>query len=124
MTAQQFDFGGRTAADLSSLRGILDDAAATDDDVEFTKLDARFHIGIAQAARNRFLADALEQVRAEVYVVMLLLPDTPMWRQRSLEEHERIFAAVQQADAEKAALAAARHVRHSVASARALLHSL
>jgi GntR family transcriptional regulator, transcriptional repressor for pyruvate dehydrogenase complex len=114
----------RSAADLASLRELLDEAAATDDDVEFTKLDARFHIGVAQAAKNRFLADALEQVRAELYVIVLLLPDTPIWRQRSLAEHERIFAAVNQGDASKATQASARHVRHTVASARALLHSL
>jgi GntR family transcriptional regulator, transcriptional repressor for pyruvate dehydrogenase complex len=114
----------RSAADLKALRELLDDAAATDDDVEFTKLDARFHTGLAQAAKNRFLADALEQIRAELYVVILLLPDTPMWQQRSLAEHERIFAAVKLGDATRAAQASARHVRHSVASARALLHSL
>jgi GntR family transcriptional repressor for pyruvate dehydrogenase complex len=112
------------ARDLASLRELLDRAAATDDDVEFTKLDARFHVGLAQAAGNRFLADALEQIRAQTYVVILLLPDTPLWRRRSQSEHERIFAAVAQRDATRAAQASARHVRHSVASARALLHSL
>ncbi|HEX3926070.1 MAG TPA: FCD domain-containing protein [Streptosporangiaceae bacterium] len=110
--------------DLASLRELLDRAAATDDDVEFTKLDARFHVGLAQAAGNRFLADALEQIRAQTYVVILLLPDTAIWRRRSQSEHERIFAAVAQRDAARAAQASARHVRHSVASARALLHSL
>jgi DNA-binding FadR family transcriptional regulator len=114
----------RTTEELSTLRQLLDDAAATDDDVEFTKLDARFHTSLAQAAKNKFLADALEQVRAELYVVVLLLPDTPMWRQRSLTEHEHIFAAVKTGDAKQAAQASARHVGHSVASARALLHSL
>jgi GntR family transcriptional repressor for pyruvate dehydrogenase complex len=110
--------------DLASLREVLDQAAATDDDVEFTKLDARFHVGLAQAAGNRFLAGALEQIRAQTYVVILLLPDTPMWQRRSQAEHERIFAAVAQGDAARAAQASARHVRYSVASARALLHSL
>jgi len=114
----------RSAEDLAALRDLLDTAAATDDDVEFTKLDARFHTRIAAAARNRFLADALERVRAELYVIFLLLPDTPLWQQRSLEEHERIFIALEEGDAERAARAAARHVRHSVASARAMLHSL
>jgi GntR family transcriptional regulator, transcriptional repressor for pyruvate dehydrogenase complex len=114
----------RSADDLSALRELLDTAAATDDDVEFTKLDARFHTRVAKAARNRFLADALEQVRAELYVIFLLLPDTPLWQQRSLEEHERIFVALEEADAERANRAAARHVRHSVTSARAMLQSL
>ena len=114
----------RTAADLAALRQLLDDAAGTDDDVEFTKLDARFHIKVAQSAKNRFLTDALEQVRAQLYVIVLLLPDTPMWQQRTLTEHQRIFIALQQGDAEKASQAAARHVRHTLASARALLHSL
>jgi GntR family transcriptional regulator, transcriptional repressor for pyruvate dehydrogenase complex len=114
----------RSAEDLTALRRLLDAAAATDDDVEFTKLDTRFHIRVGQAARNRFLADALERVRAELYVILLLLPDTPLWQQRSLDEHERIFAGLDVGNAEPAARAAARHVRHSVASARAMLHSL
>jgi GntR family transcriptional repressor for pyruvate dehydrogenase complex len=114
----------RSAADLAALRQLLDDAAGAHDDVVFTKLDARFHLKLAQSAKNRFLTDALEQVRGQLYVIMLLLPDTAMWQQRSLTEHQRIFIAVQQGDAEKASQAAARHVRHTLASARALLHSL
>jgi GntR family transcriptional regulator, transcriptional repressor for pyruvate dehydrogenase complex len=114
----------RSAKDLESLRELLDAAGATDDDVEFTKLDARFHTCVAEAAANRFMTDALERVRAELYVIFLLLPDSPLWQQRSLKEHEHIFAALQEGNAERASRAAARHVRHSVASARALLHSL
>ncbi|MGH3276581.1 MAG: FadR/GntR family transcriptional regulator, partial [Streptosporangiaceae bacterium] len=76
----------RTAADLAALRELLDAAAVTDDDVEFTKLDARFHITIAESARNRFLADALERIRAELHVVVLLLPDTPLWQRRTLSD--------------------------------------
>jgi GntR family transcriptional repressor for pyruvate dehydrogenase complex len=117
----------RGDSDLTALRELLDAAAAaaaTEDDAEFTKLNARFHVTFVQAAGNRFLTNALEQVRAALYIVVLLLPDSPMWRQRSLAEHERIFAAVRKADAERAAHASARHVRHSVASVRALLHSL
>lgn len=114
----------RSAADLASLRELLDSAAATVDDVEFTKLDARFHIAVAQAARNRFLAEALERVRAELFVIVQLLPDTPLWQQRSLEEHERIYGAIEQGDAQRAEQACARHIQHSAASARALLHAL
>jgi GntR family transcriptional regulator, transcriptional repressor for pyruvate dehydrogenase complex len=114
----------RSAEDLTVLREVLDAAAVACDDVEFTKLDARFHVGIAEAARNRFLADTLERIRAELYVMLLLLPDTPLWQQRSLEEHERIFIALNEGNAERAARAAARHVRHTAASVRAMLHSL
>jgi GntR family transcriptional regulator, transcriptional repressor for pyruvate dehydrogenase complex len=114
----------RSAKDLESLRELLDTAGVTNDDVEFTKLDARFHTCVAEAAGNRFMADALERVRAELYVILLLLPDSPLWQQRSLKEHERIFTALQEGNAEQASRAAAWHVRHSVASARALLHSL
>jgi GntR family transcriptional repressor for pyruvate dehydrogenase complex len=99
-------------------------SAATDDGVEFTQLDGRFHIGIVQAARNRFLEQALEQVRAELYFAAELLPSTAMWRQRSQAGHEGIFAAVKLADAELAAQLTARHIRYSVASVRALLRSL
>jgi GntR family transcriptional regulator, transcriptional repressor for pyruvate dehydrogenase complex len=114
----------RSADDLQSLREVLDQAAATDDGEEFTQLDGRFHIGIVQAARNRFLEKALEQVRAELYFAAELLPSTPMWRQRSQVGHEDIFAAVKVADAERAAELTARHIRYSVTSVRALLRSL
>jgi GntR family transcriptional repressor for pyruvate dehydrogenase complex len=113
-----------SATDLQALREMLDQAAATDDGVEFAQLDGRFHIGIVQAARNRFLGQALEQVRAELYFAAELLPSTAMWRQRSQAGHEDIFAAVKLADAELAAQLTARHIRYSVASVRALLRSL
>ena len=114
----------RSAAELESLREVLDRAAVTDDGDEFNQLDGRFHIGIVQAARNRFLEQALEQVRAELYFAAELLPSTPMWRQRSQAGHEEIFAAVQAADDELAAQLTARHIGYSVTSVRALLRSL
>lgn len=114
----------RSVADLTSLREVLDQGAATGDGAEFTQLDGRFHIGIVQAAPNRFLAQALEQVRAELHFAAELLPSTPMWRQRSQAGHEHIFAAVNLADAERAAQLTARHIRYSVTSVRALLRSL
>jgi DNA-binding GntR family transcriptional regulator len=103
---------------------VLDQGAAPGDGAEFTQLDGRFHIGIVQAAPNRFLAQALEQVRAELHFAAELLPSTPMWRQRSQAGHEHIFAAVNLADAERAAQLTARHIRYSVTSVRALLRSL
>lgn len=114
----------RSEADLASLREVLDQAAATNDGVVFTQLDARFHTGIVQAAGNRFFAQALERARAELYVAAVLLPSTPIWRQRSHAGHEHIFAALQRGDADHAAQLTARHIRYSVASVRALLRSL
>jgi DNA-binding FadR family transcriptional regulator len=115
----------RSPADLRSLREVLDQAAVTDDGAVFTQLDTRFHTGITRAARNRFAALALEQVRAELYVAAVLLPSTTaMWRQRSQAGHEDIFAAVKAADAERAAQLTVRHIRYSAASVRALLQSL
>jgi GntR family transcriptional regulator, transcriptional repressor for pyruvate dehydrogenase complex len=114
----------RTRSDLADLRELLDAATAASDDVEFTKLDARFHLKIAQAAHNQFLAGTLEQVRAVLHVVVLLLPDTPLWQQRSLTDHRQILEAVAGGQPTQARQAAARHVRRTVVSARALLHSL
>jgi len=113
-----------SAAELESWREVLDQAAATDDGVKFNQLDGRFHIGIVQAARNRFLAQALEQVRAELYFAAELLPSTPIWRQRSRAGHEEIFAAVRAGDAERAAQLTERHIQYSVTSVRALLRAL
>jgi GntR family transcriptional repressor for pyruvate dehydrogenase complex len=114
----------RTASQLAALHGLLEAARRTTDDIEFTKLDARFHVTVAEAASNRFFSETLERVRSVLYVVILLLPDTPLWQQRSLHDHGGVLAAIEVSDPEQARRAMARHVRHTVVSARALLHSL
>jgi GntR family transcriptional regulator, transcriptional repressor for pyruvate dehydrogenase complex len=111
----------RTTEDLARLRRILERAAQTADDAVFTRLDTQFHLAVAGAAHNQFFAEAVESVRLNLNDAVLLLPESPMWQQRSQREHQRIFAALEEGDAQAARKAVRAHVAHTARSVRALL---
>lgn len=114
----------RTDQDLNWLRQTLDRAATTTDDADFTKLDARFHLTVARAAHNRFFSDSLERVRLVIHDAILVLPDSPLWQQRSLREHAAIYAALETGDADRARQAMRNHVGHTARSIQALLQAM
>ncbi len=116
--------GVRTLEDLARLRQIVDRAAETADDALFTSLDTQFHLAVAGAAHNRFFADAVERVRLSLNDAILLLPESRLWQQRSVREHQRIFAALEAGDSQPAGKAVRAHVGHTARSIRALLKAL
>ena len=116
--------GARTPDDLARLLQILDRAAVTTDDALFTGLDTQFHMAVAGAAHNRFFADAVERVRLTLNDAILLLPESPLWQQRSLREHQRICAALEAGGSRAARKAMQTHVGHTARSLRVLLKAL
>lgn len=114
----------RTDLDLSRLRQILDQSAATEDDAAFTKLDTQFHLSVARAAHNRFLLEALESVRLVIHDAILLLPESSLWQRRSVLEHSALLDAVQGGNPERARRAMRNHVDHTAKSIRALLEAI
>ena len=78
-------------------------------------------VAVAGAAHNRFFAEAVERVRLSLNDVILLLPESPLWQQRSLQEHQRIFAALEAGDSRAARQAVLAHVGQTARSVRALL---
>ncbi len=116
--------GHRTEEDLSRLGDLLHRARATDDDLEFTNLDSQFHMSVAEASRNRFLRDVVERVRLAIADAILILPETPLWRGKSLREHQAILNAIGSQDADAARSAMGRHVDHTARSISALLETL
>lgn len=116
--------GARTPEDLALLGQILDRAAGTTDDVLFTNLDTQFHLGVARAAHNRFFTEAVERVRLSLRAVIVLLPESALWQQRSLREHARVYAALEAGDPQAARAAMFAHVGHTARSIRALLRAM
>ncbi len=114
----------RTENDLADLAQIADLAARTTDDALLTSLDTRFHLALTAAAHNRLFGEAVERVRFILHDAILLLPDSPLWQQRSLREHERILAAVRAGNQQVARQAVLAHVDHTAQSLRALLKAL
>lgn len=114
----------RTEEDLAGLRDLLGRADETTDDLEFTNLDAQFHLTIVGASRNRFLREVVERVRLAIADAILVLPETPLWQGKSLREHDAILRAIDAQDADAARGAMAAHVGHTARSISALLETL
>jgi DNA-binding GntR family transcriptional regulator len=99
-------------------------AGAGEDDEAFMRHDTAFHLAIGEAARNRFLAEAIERERLELNRVFPLLPTSAAWHSRSAAEHATVLAAIEAGDGEAARAAMTGHVGHSAESVQALLGAL
>ena len=99
-------------------------AAEAEEDASFMEHDTSFHLAVARASGNRFYAEAVERMRLALSDVFVALPDSATWRAWSNREHADILAAVERGSSQGARAAMEQHVRHTEASARALLSSL
>lgn len=105
-----------TKPQLQELQGILTelDGAFDTDPADFrqlARLDASFHLTIADIADNRFLrqtSHVLHEMLLQGMTTTLLLPGR---REKSRSQHERILAALGTGDPGSAGRAARTHVR-------------
>jgi DNA-binding GntR family transcriptional regulator len=86
-------------------------AALPEDPTVQNHLNSLFHNGVAQAARNRYLAADLKEL-VDTGALMAGYGDVPRWRREAaVDEHRRIVDAIEQRDEATAAATAAQHVR-------------
>lgn len=114
-----------TPADIAKLHGILADLEAAfeadpADIRQLARLDASFHLTIADIAANRFLhqiSRVLHEILTSGMQTTLLIPGR---RERSREQHLVILKALADKDSAAAGRAARNHVRaaHRAALAR------
>lgn len=114
----------RTKGELAAIRAADERMAAAETDAEFMREDTAFHLAIARATGNRFLVEAIEQIRLRLNSVLALLPDTEAWHEKSVNEHAAIVAALARRDPVAAHDLMHGHVRGTARSVRALLKSL
>jgi DNA-binding FadR family transcriptional regulator len=114
----------RSRDELRSLRRRNAAAAAAGTDVEFMQRDTELHLALAEASRNRFFRQAVEDIRLRLNDAMIALPDSHVWHERSTAEHELILRAVTDRDGEGAAAAMRSHIDHTAQSVIALLSAL
>jgi DNA-binding FadR family transcriptional regulator len=91
---------------------------------ESPKVPGRRHLAVAAAAHNRFFAEVVARVRLSLYEAIMLLPESPLWQQRTVREHRQILCRAGgrgSADGPGAMLA---HVGHTAGSLRALPKAL
>jgi DNA-binding GntR family transcriptional regulator len=79
-----------------------------DSHAQFTALDARFHDLVATAADNPLLRDSILRLHAHLHIHRLYFPYAQSGA--TSEEHERIAAAIQAADADAAETAMRAHL--------------
>ena len=114
----------RRSADLQRMRRALDGMASAPPEPDYMYFDTEFHIAVAGATRNRFLSQAIEQIRMDLNDALSLLPETEIWHRQLAGEHQAIFAAIQARDQAAAEAAADLHVANSETGVRALLTSI
>jgi GntR family transcriptional regulator, transcriptional repressor for pyruvate dehydrogenase complex len=111
----------RRNEDLHRIRQALDGMASASTETDYMRLDTAFHIAIADATRNRYLADASERIRGGLNDVLSLLPESATWHRQLSGEHEAIFVAISQRDSDSAEAASRAHVENSNTGVRAVL---
>lgn len=108
----------------AELRALADAVAGAEDDAAFERADTELHLRIAAATGNRFYVRAVEEIRLTLYVALAALPESDLWHQRSLGEHDALVSAIEQGNAELAEAAMRVHLAHTGQSVRAMLDAL
>jgi DNA-binding FadR family transcriptional regulator len=100
----------RTDADVGKLAAILARLEDTDDPAKRNKLDADFHIAIAQSGGNPLTVKLIEDLRSILEAHSLAAAAMPNRRSGALAEHRAIYEAILQRDANGAATAMSAHL--------------
>ncbi|MGZ4430894.1 MAG: FadR/GntR family transcriptional regulator [Gaiellales bacterium] len=109
---------------LSRLREAARLASEAVTDAAFIEHDTEFHLTIGRATQNRFFSESIEQVRVLLSDVLMALPESDVWQERTTREHAAVLRAVEAGDASAARKAMRTHVAHTEQSIRALLAAL
>lgn len=112
----------RTDDDVAAIRAALDDYVSADDSRERSRAaDEALHRAIAAAAHNPYLAELSMEVRLKVLLGFHAEPHSPELRQRALEQHPVLVAAIIDGRAAEAGALAAAHFGLTEASYREVL---
>ena len=114
----------RSGEDLARVAEDAEAAASAETDAAFIEHDTRFHLAVAGAAHNRFLAEGVERVRGLLADALTVLPESRVWRERTLEEHAAVIAALELKDDDAARRAMRAHIAQTDRSVRVLLDAL
>jgi GntR family transcriptional repressor for pyruvate dehydrogenase complex len=94
------------------------------DDHRFMRADTQFHLSLAEAAASAMLLEAVERGRLAHARALEVLPDSPAWHARSVEQHERVLAGLRDHDAGRARTAMERHVSDTNRALTLMLRTL
>jgi GntR family transcriptional regulator, transcriptional repressor for pyruvate dehydrogenase complex len=99
----------RTETDLNHLLKSLDAMEQGWQTARFRAADSAFHLGIADAARNRFMRQAIEDARARMWIPIDSHVD--MVFRTANRHHSEILEAIRRRDPDAAEAAAVAHLK-------------
>ena len=111
----------RTEADLSLLHDALAAMQEGWQTARFRAADSAFHLGIADAARNRFMRQAIEDARATMWIPIDRHVDTVF--RTANRHHKEILEAIRRRDPDAAEAAAVAHLKTARRDLRRVAHA-
>ncbi len=101
----------RSDAELVALDGLVERMAALDSFPPYRRLDHRFHLAVASAARSPRLVAAETQVQADLAKLLRLIPESAEMLHVSNEQHRALLDAIRAREATRARAVMEAHVR-------------
>lgn len=114
----------RKRTDLQAIKRTLAAMSDESDEPAYMRGDTEFHIAVAAATHNRYHQRTVEDLRTQLNDALSLLPETETWHRRLSGEHEAIYAAIEEGDADAAEEAAELHATASARGVRATLTAI
>lgn len=114
----------RRKADIAALWRLAEELGRTESEADYLRRDTALHLAIARATRNSFLVRSIEDVRMGINDALLLLPSSEVWLAGIADEHTRVIAAIEDADAAGARAAMDVHVGNADQALRAALTAM
>jgi DNA-binding FadR family transcriptional regulator len=100
----------RSAADVKTLRALVEKFRAAEDPEERVSIDADFHVAIATATGNLLFPRLVAELRSVLQDQALTVARIPGRSAQAAEEHAAIFAAIEGRDGPAASDAMRRHL--------------
>jgi GntR family transcriptional regulator, transcriptional repressor for pyruvate dehydrogenase complex len=116
--------GSRRSADVDAMWDAITSMSGAATEPDYMRYDTEFHLAVARATNNRFMAGAIEDIRLRLSDVMSLLPESDTWHSHISGEHETIVAAIEGHDRDGAEAAMDIHVAASDQGIRAVLTAI
>lgn len=101
----------RSDADLVALEGLVEQMAELDAFTPYRRLDHRFHITVASAARSPRLVAAETAIQGDLAKLLRLIPESAEMLHVSNEQHRELVAAIRASSPLQARAAMETHVR-------------
>jgi DNA-binding FadR family transcriptional regulator len=101
----------RTEAELDALRVLVEQMAALDAFPPYRRLDHRFHLAVASAARSPRLVAAETAIQSDLAKLLRLIPESAEMLHVSNEQHRELLDAIRARSTTRARAVMEAHVR-------------